>query len=120
MGMRFKNEKTIPGKWKKSWENKNKETHMEAMEGRAAEIMIKFGNIAPLWTGVLTKAFTWLIKDIVSQKRKKIIKNYRQILQEFADGTWVIRCEKMYDPIVETERYNKRCIKYKNKKKKPK
>merc|ERR1711966_198837 len=47
---------------------------------------------------------------IVSQKRKKIIKNYRQILKEFADGTWAIRCEKTYDPVLEKERYNKRCI----------
>ena len=80
---------------------------MEAIEGRAAEIRIKLGSIAPLWTGVLTKAFTWLIKDIESQKRKKIIKNYRQILQEFANEKWVIRCGKTYDPILETERYNK-------------
>merc|ERR1711966_356527 len=101
---------TIPAKWRKSWEKKNKETHMEAMEGRAAEILIKFGNIVPLWTGVLTKAFTWLIKDIVSQKRKKFIKNYRQILKEFADDTWAIRCEKMYDPVLEKERHKKRCI----------
>merc|ERR1711966_150679 len=94
----------------KSLGEKNKETHMEAMEGRAAEIMIKFGNIVPLWTGVLTKAFTWLIKDIVPQKRKKFIKNYRQILKEFADDTWAIRCEKMYDPALEKERHEKRCM----------
>ena len=56
--MNYKNENTIPEKWKKSWGEKYKESHMEAMEGRAAEIMIKLGNIAPLWTGVLTKAFT--------------------------------------------------------------
>merc|ERR1711966_640166 len=42
--------------------------------------------------------------------RKKIIKSYRQILQEFARETWVLRCEKTYDPALKTERYNKRSI----------
>jgi len=83
---------------------------MEATKGMAAEVMIKLGNIAPLWTGVLTKAFTWLIKDIVSQERNFFIKSYRQILQEFARETWALRCEKTYDPALETERYNKRSI----------
>ena len=70
----FKSENTIPARWKLSWNKDKKETCMEATEGRAAEIMIKLGSIAPLWTGVLTKAFTWLIKDIESQKRKKFTK----------------------------------------------
>merc|ERR1711966_608916 len=43
-------------------------------------------------------------------RKKKIINNYRQILQKFANETWIVRCEKTYDPILETERYNKRCI----------
>ena len=83
----FASEKTLPVNWKQAWHKRKKETRMEETEGRAAEVMIKLGNIAPLWTGVLTKAFTWLIKDIVSQKRKKFIKSYRQILQEFANET---------------------------------
>ena len=113
--MNYKNEKTIPENWRHSWHKTNKETRMEQTEGRAAEVVVKLGNIAPLWTGVLTKAFTWLIKDIVPQKRKKFIKNYRTILQEFAAETWLIRCEKTYDPKLEAERYKKTCIMKKQK-----
>ena len=112
----FTSENRLPEKWKQAWNKKKKDSRMEETEGRAAEIMIKLGNIAPLWTGVLTKAFTWLIKDIVSQKRKKFIKNYRQILQEFAKESWNIRCEKMYDPELEKERYERQCILQKQKK----
>ena len=43
-------------------------------------------------------------------EKKQGINNYRQILQEFADDTWKRRCEKTYDPKLETERYKKICI----------
>merc|ERR1711966_630407 len=72
--MNFKSENSISEKWKRSWNKKKKTTRMEATEGMAAGVMIKFGNIAPLWTGVLKKAFIWLVKDMVSQERKKFIK----------------------------------------------
>jgi hypothetical protein len=39
--MNFKNEKTIPENWRRSWNKINKETHMEETEGRAAEVVIK-------------------------------------------------------------------------------
>ena len=108
--LNLKNEKTIPAKWRQSWNKKEEDRtqYIETVEGRAAEVAIKLGNIAPLWTGVLTKALIWLMKDIVPQKRKKIIKQYIQIPQNYAAETWVIRCEKTYGPKVETERYNKR------------
>ena len=77
--LNLKNEKTIPAKWRQSWNKKEEDRtqYIEAVEGRAAEVAIKLGNIAPLWTGVLTKALIWLTKDIVPQKRETIIKQYR-------------------------------------------
>ena len=108
--LNLKSEKTIPNKWRKSWNTPEGERkiYIQAVEGRAAEVAIKLGNIAPIWTGVLTKAMIWLMKDIISQKRKKFIKKYRQILQKYAEETWLLRCEKTYDPKVEMERYKKR------------
>ena len=47
--LNLKNEKTIPAKWRQSWNKKEEDRtqYIEAVEGRAAEVAIKLGNIAP-------------------------------------------------------------------------
>ena len=48
-----------------------------------------------MWTGVITKAWIWLLTwgGIPHQRKQKLIKNIRNELKEYANTTWKYRCQ---------------------------
>ena len=40
----------------------NNGTYIEEMQARAVEIIVNAGGITPVWIGVITKAWVWLMK----------------------------------------------------------
>ena len=46
----------------KRTENTNR-TYIEGMQVRGGEIIVNAGGITPLWIGVITKAWMWLMES---------------------------------------------------------
>jgi hypothetical protein len=88
----------FPKKWQTAWRkgrNNERRTWEEEGWSRAAEITVTMGGATPMWTGVITKAWTWLLTwgGIPHQRKQKLIKNIRNELKEYANTTWKYRCQ---------------------------
>ena len=100
-----KDEKHLPNNLSIAWMSKEKSrTALRWNEGRVAEIGIKMGGAMPIWNGIITHAFMWILyTNFPHETINKFIKGYRLILSEYAKKSWKARCEKTYDP--EKEKY---------------
>ena len=60
--------------------------YIEEMQARAVEIIVNAGGITPLWIGVITKAWMWLMEwgGIPDNYISEYIREIRGILSTFA------------------------------------
>jgi hypothetical protein len=62
---RNKTKTYCPKEWTKAYKKGKKNTnrtYIEEMQVRAVEITVNAGGITPLWIGVITKAWMWLME----------------------------------------------------------
>ena len=80
------------------------------MQARAVEIIVNAGGITPIWIGVITKAWIWLIEwgGITDNYIAEYIREIRQIVYTFSKETWKVRCEAVYSPEEEKKRKQNR------------
>jgi hypothetical protein len=94
--------------YKKGTENTNR-TYIEEMQARAVEIIVNAGGITPLWIGVITKAWIWLMEwgGIPDNYISEYIREIRGIIYAFARESWKVRCTMVYSPEEEQKRKTK-------------
>ena len=79
------------------------------MQARAVEIIVNAGGITPLWIGVITKAWIWLMEwgGIPDNYISEYIREIRGIIYTFARESWKERCTTVYSPEEEQKRKTK-------------
>mgnify|MGYP006985929645 CR=1 FL=1 len=92
-----------PKEWTKAYtkgtENTNR-TYIEEMQARAVEIIVNAGGITPLWIGVITKAWIWLMEwgGIPDNYISEYIREIRGIIYALERESWKVRCTTVYSP----------------------
>ena len=89
----------------KGTENTNR-TYIEEMQARAVEIIVNAGGITPLWIGVITKGWIWLLEwgGIPDNYISGYIRETRGTICAFARESWKVRCTTVYSPEEEQKR----------------
>jgi hypothetical protein len=86
-----------PNEWTKAYKKGNESTnrtYTEEMQARAVDIIVNAGEITPLWIGVITKAWMWLMEwgGIPDNYISDYIRDIRGIIYTFARDSWKVRC----------------------------
>ena len=108
----LKHNKSMPREWWAAWQKVQKDqirTHKENGQAAAAEVAVKMGCAYPIWAGVVTNAWIWLLGwgDIIDTQIVKFTRKIRRILIDHAQKWWKTRI-KLIDEI-KTERNKKIC-----------
>ena len=102
----------MPPKWWAAWrkvQSQKTRTHKEDGQAAAAETAVKMGYAYPIWTGVITKSWIWMLGwgNITDTKIIKFTRKHRKILLEQAQKWWKTRI-KLIDE-TKTERNRRMC-----------
>jgi hypothetical protein len=76
---------------------------------------VNAGGIIPLWIGVISKAWMWLMEwgGIPDNHISEYIREIRGIIYTFARESWKVRCTTVYSPEEEQKRKTKMDMKKK-------
>ena len=92
----LKHDNTMPKAWWKAWQKVQRQkecTHQEQGLAAAAEVAVKMGCAYPVWAGVVTKPWIWMLSwgNIYETQIIKFIRKHRKILMTQTQQMWKTR-----------------------------
>ena len=98
-----------PSHWHLAWQKGQRGSHRtweEEIWSRAAELIVHHTSAVPLWVGVISTAWMWLLTNggLAEAQTSEFTAKYRGLLTHHAMDTWRARAEIVYAADNETQR----------------
>ena len=98
-----------PSHWHTAWQKGQRGTQRtweEEVWSRAAELIVHHTSAVPLWVGVISTAWMWLLTNggLAEAQTSEFINKYRGLLIHHAMDTWRARAEIVYSSDNEAQR----------------